>query len=89
MKRVHEAIRWGLAGAVIEGHYLPERGSSGFGAGMTEASVRLFVNLLVEQIEIDLKECLVKHLRYHNDRLWWSKLPKSAQRLALARYARK
>lgn len=66
--------------------YLPERGSSGFGAGMTEAVIRLLLNLLVEQIEIDLKECLVKHLRHHNGRLWWSKLPESVQRLARARY---
>lgn len=86
MKRIHEAIRWGLEGAVIEGHYLPERQASGFGAGMTEAVIRLFMNLLVQQIELDLKTCLVTHLRNHHGERWWFSLPDSVQHLAWARY---
>lgn len=88
MTRVHEAVQWGLAGAVIEGHWLPRRDASGLSllAGLNEGMLRLFVNLLVEQIELDLKRMLSTHLRRVHSQLWWSKLPSSVRALARRRY---
>ena len=64
---------------------LPAR-APGLVAGITEAVIRLFVNLLVQQIELDLKICLVNQLRHHHGDRWWFSLPDSVQRLARARY---
>jgi hypothetical protein len=53
---------------------------------MTEGVIRLFVDLLVKQIELDLKRLLFTHLRRRHSDQWWSALPTSAQRLAKSRY---
>ena len=88
MARIHEAIKWGLAAVVIQGHYLPERQRKAvtLTSGMMEGVIRLFVNILLEEVELDLKHLLAKHLRRRHSGTWWFQLPQNVQRVARTRY---
>jgi predicted phosphatase len=88
MTRVHESIKWGLISAIVEGRFLSNRQVSHLEIlnAMNEAVLRLSVNILVEQIELDLKRMLYVHLRRIHLDQWWSQLPKPVRQSAKSHY---
>lgn len=86
MLTIHVSVKWGLRGAVIEGHYLPERDWDLPLAGFMEATIQLFVRVLIEEIELDLKQLLYTHLERREPTKWSSLLPRRVWELARMRY---
>lgn len=86
--RVHPSITWALFARVISTNYVSARGASASSLvnGIVEANIRLFVGILLEDIELDLKESLETSLARTHGPSWWMSLPKHVQRSAQNRH---